>query len=151
MADTAIGGSSPAKARKSRNFWLDLLARLVRERTNGRTDLFVVDMAARAGTRRGVARAFLMDLVHRYRAELGLTDSATHRQLAAAAAEAGVPVQAAADLVGEICRRSLSLYEEGKVGMTRGIVKQAAKRVRMSAADAEELLRALLLPAETGS
>lgn len=35
MADTAIGGSSPAKARKSRNFWLDLLVRLVRERPLG--------------------------------------------------------------------------------------------------------------------
>ena len=127
------------------------VARLVRERTNGRTDLFFLDMAARAGTRRGVARAFLMDLIGRYRAELGVPDSGAHQQLATAAAAAGVSAEAAVDLVDEICRRSLSLYEDGKVGMTRGMVKQAAKRARMSAADAEGLLRALLVSADAGS
>ncbi len=35
MADTAIGGASPAKSRKSRGFWIDLLVRLVREKPLG--------------------------------------------------------------------------------------------------------------------
>lgn len=126
------------------------LSRLVRERANGRTDLFVVDMAARAGTRRGLAHAFLMELVRRYRTQIRVTESAAHKQLKEAAGEAGVPAAVAVDLVDEICQRSLSLYEDGKAGMTRGLVKKAAERVDLRATGAEDLLRALLGHASTG-
>jgi len=126
------------------------LSRMVRERTNGRTDLFVVDMAARAGTRRSPARAFLMELIRSYRAQLGAPESAAHQQLVDAAAEAGVPAMAAADLVDEVCRRSLSLYEDGRAGMTQGLVKKAAEKASITATDAEDVFRALLVPAQTG-
>ena len=122
------------------------LTRLVRERTNGRIDYFVIDMASAAGTRRGQARAFLVALIDQYLVELSAPESGESRRLAVAAQAAAVSSKAARALVREAARRALAVYRETRVTTTDELIRQGRRRADLSAVDAEALLAALFGP-----
>lgn len=119
------------------------LSRLVRERTNGRIDYFVIDMASGAGTRRGQARGFLTSLISGYLDELEEPGSGESQRLAGAAQAAGVPVEGAHALVREVARRAQSVYGGGKVTTTDELIRQGRRRADLSSGQAEALLDAL--------
>ncbi|MFH1569639.1 MAG: hypothetical protein ABIL09_16705, partial [Gemmatimonadota bacterium] len=119
------------------------LRRLVQERTNGRTDYFIVDLANGAGTRRAQARAFLLLLGAGYAEQLADPHSGEAERLARAAARAGVDPASATDLVQEICRRWARLYEGDQVSTTRELVRDGRRQAGLSSDQAEALLRVL--------
>jgi hypothetical protein len=120
------------------------LQRLAESRINSRTDGLVMDMAEYAGTWRTQAQTFLQRLLAALIADVGERDGQARRKIVEAAAEAGVEAQRAIELMGELCRQALKVYEEGKVAASDDLIDRARHKAGLSLEEARALLAILV-------
>ena len=139
---------TPSQAQSLFGSLVSNLRRYNQARSSSRIDILIADMARDAGTRKVEAKAFIMGLLERALAQIGVEESPLRTGLADAAADAGVQPEQAAVLVANMCQSALRWYDdydlfdltERDVLTTHTLLKEGSRKARVSQEQAGRII-----------
>ena len=118
------------------------LYRLVDDGINSRTDGLIIDMAEKAGVRRGQARAFLQGLVVAADARAKRPEAVVY--LDSISAQAEVDPKKASALLGGIFAEAQKNFERNRPTTTKALIDKGRRAAKLSDAEVRRVLRHLV-------